>query len=779
MPQIKRERIQGHTIQRHSLPCSILATAVTLGSMASLPNAHAAAQLEEVVVTARRVEETAQTVPLAVSSFSAENLRQQGAATLSDVSFHTPNMHFTQSVGNSISPRIAIRGQNQDDIIGTVDASIATYVDGVIWARPIGANFTLSDIERIEVLRGPQGTLFGRNTTGGAIQVFTTDPQFGNSGRLVTTAGNYAQRNVHAMGNGVLIDDKLAVRATYDSQRSDGWQDNTIGDFDQAQQDSQNLSVKALLQASDDLQFLFKVERMESDFTGPGAKMTAAEGAPVILGLDAVAALSGFTDSSANYINDDYRNITDGVKPNTDFSGRGFSLKTTWDISAAVTAQLILARRTLDYSTAFDIDGTPYQILATRTFLDNYAQNSAELLLQGEALDSKLSWTVGFYDFAERGDDGSMTLLPSGSGISNVAFGEIDNSSQALFSQGNYALRDDLTLTLGLRYTEEHKGLDSYNYAGAESDPDTFLYCAIPTSITGNANPFDSTGCQANFERDDNSWNYTFMLSYDISASSMTYFRTGSGFRSGGHNERGGSLVPFDNTVAALASFDSFDPEEVTEYEIGLKSDWFDRRFRSNFALFYSQYENIQRSQLVPTAGGAVATLIQNAAEASLYGLEAELTLALSDNLTAGLNLGVTEASYDKYESLDPGTGAIIDRSDEEFVSTPDRTASVWAQYDLQLAESMVILRTDYSWSSAHTTYAGLRQDGIDTPAQGLLNARATWEYSDALSLALWSTNLTNAEYRVAGLSFYDSYGYGLGIGNEPRRYGLTLDYRF
>src|SRR5690606_33156376 len=226
--------------------------------------------------------------------------------------------------------------------------------------------------------------------------------------------------------------------------------------------------------------------------------------------------------------------------------------------------------------------------------------------------------------------------------------------------------------------------------------------------------------------------------SYNLSPGKLVYFKTATGFRSGGQNLRGGDAFNRDSE-ATIASFRDFAPEEVTEYEIGFKADWLDSRLRTNIAVFYDEYEDIQRSTMI-LAGGAPVSVVSNAASGTIQGIEAEITGVLAEGLQAGATFGWIDAKYDEYMDLD-ATGNPVDRSGEPFANTPKRSASLWSSYSFDLPLGTALLRADYSWKDHLYTYATADTTGSDTPAAGLLNARAQWDI-DNLTVALWGKNI-------------------------------------
>ncbi|MFA5495623.1 MAG: TonB-dependent receptor [Porticoccaceae bacterium] len=755
--------------------------AICLGASGVLAAIPAQSQvLDEIVVTARKRAESMQDIPVAVSSFSGDSLKSLGAADISDVSFHTPNMIFTTSMTSDSTIKPSIRGQAQNDNVSTLDQSVGIYIDDVIWTRPIGANMNLADIEQVEVLRGPQGTLFGRNTTGGAVLVSTKNPVFHREARVGASIGNYNSGDYNLMINAPLIEDKLAFRLAYDVQKRDGWQKNTISGHETGQKDIENIIAKLLFTPRDDLQFLLKLDRNEGDYYIRDQVVTYFDtetGAPAYGGADPIAIFSGGQESMADYVSTDYkRPSTDPAnKPLTQWRHQGISLTSTWDVTSDIAIKAVGAYRELDEWTAnHDYDNSPYPILTVSIGLEGHRMWSGELQITGSSLNDRLNWTAGLFAFEESGLDNSISDF--GAEFRQNTRADIENDSQAFFAQADYRFNEKLTATLGLRYTEESKKMTSMNRAISSADGG-FLFCFVPSIFTGVADETDEAGCRADFKRKDDSVDYSFMLTYNFSPDKMGYFKTGTGFRSGGQNLRGGILADRDSLVS-LQSFRDFAPEEVTEYEIGIKADWLNSRLRTNIAAFYSDYQDIQRSTLIAVPGGAVATVVSNAAEGSIQGIEVEINGIITDNWQAGATLGWIDTEYDRFDDFDQ-VGNPVDRSGEPFPATPEYTYSLWSAYVLDVTVGSVTARADYSWHDKHYTFATGRTTGSDTPAEGLLNARLQWDLSTNFELALWARNITNNVYRVYGLELFDSYGYATGIGNVPRTWGLDFTYHF
>lgn len=761
--------------QRRLLPAALLAL------LHPTPEAFAQARsmaLEEVIVTARKRAESVQDVPIAITSLSGEDLQVSGVARFDEVTFHVPNMVMTTSPGNGGSPRFAIRGQTVGDVVGTVDQAIGTYVDDVFYARPAGTNINLSDIDRVEVLRGPQGTLFGRNTTGGAILIHTKDPHHDFAFRVGGGIGNYERRTWNAMVNAPLLKDKLAVRIAVDASRHDGYVENPITGVDVHDEDVISGQVKLLFEPTDNFRALFKHAYAESDHRGFEQKLVGARnlrGQP----FDYVQMLSGFTDAYANYLDDSERTY-ENIIPQTQLQANTSSLILDWDLGA-FAVKFIGAYRTTDTGGLWDLDGTPYPIAYTDGYQLGGDQASAELQFLGDAFDSRIEWIVGLYAFKEDGSDTNTTpvfvpaqdLGPLGTlpvtAYSNTD-GDYRNESQALFGQLSWEATDSLTLTLGLRYSDESKELVSRNNT-----------MVVPTTVpiqiqqcNVNAAYRSGTECRGELDRSDDSVDGNFMVEFQVNPDLLVYGKYSTGFRSGGINIRGVDTVQFAEV----------DPETVEEFEIGLKGDFLNRRLRVNFAAFYDDYQDIQRSNIrpSPTNPNATQNVTVNAASATIYGAELELTAALTESLQAGISGGYTDASYDDFEDqiFVGGVPVTVDRSDESFIGTPEWTFSAWTSYVVNMPFGPLTLRADYSWHDEYQSFLSTDTLGMVTPAKGTLNARAMVSVlGERLDVALWGKNLTDERYATAAINFYENWGAGVAVYNEPRTFGVDVTYRF
>ncbi|MET0164014.1 MAG: TonB-dependent receptor, partial [Vicinamibacterales bacterium] len=549
-----------------------------------------ATQLETIVVTARKRTEDIQSVPISVTAVSGTDLENQNVRTVGEVVLTVPNMSVTSGSNSATAPTYTIRGQVQNDTTAAVDPSVGIYVDGVYWARAHGSNAALLDVSQVEVLRGPQGTLFGRNTTGGAINMTTNDPNFdGFSGSGSVGFGNYDQFDFSGVLNMPITADRLAARIAVNQQQNHGWIKDEVTDERYSRSRQWIGRGKLLFTPTDALSFVLSGEYFDYDGGAPVEQLAfilppnavGPNGAP--LGLGAIEALleSGFTDNGQRHVVDDDSDAIDRIS--LDRPDRTWTESQTYSLRGALdtewgTLKSIVAYRKVDTSSKLDLDGTPYEIFNVTFNESNVDQWTGELQASGLALDERLNWTVGAYYFTEDGVDqtaaqtvtailGNRAASPSGSFI--------ENDSYAGYAQGTYRLTDAWSLTAGLRYSSDERHKRQFQDIANPANP------ICPAGTT----PRSSGRCEAAFKRTDSDWSYTFGLDYQFTPDILGYVKTSRGYRAGGFNTRGGADLPGGG---------AFGPETVTDYEVGLKSEFLDNRVRLNLAVYYSDYRDIQ-----------------------------------------------------------------------------------------------------------------------------------------------------------------------------------------
>lgn len=738
--------------------------------------------LEELVVTARRREEGLQSAPIAISAFSGETLDYRGVTRLDEIVSFVPSLTLENNPafgGSSNSAAIFLRGVGQKDFLPTTEPGVGLYLDGVYIARSVGGILDLVDIERLEVLRGPQGTLFGRNTIGGAINVTTVkpDPNEAFGGKVSAAIGTDDRLNLS--GSVMLpISDTFAARASIASFTQDGYVDRTdgtdLGDDDTvtgrvafAWLPNERLRVDVAADVTKDRENGPAMELLGIDFTdlsqlnglvaavpppmafihnittaatGPGMPCAATD--PMGNGVNFNPASPNCYDS--RYIGADGEN--EGTAPtfsNTDIWG--VSGTVAYELSDNLTFKSISAFRDLDSEFARDGDHSPHRI---SQFHDDLQQEqfSQELQLLGSA--DNLNWILGAYYFTEEGDnvntlDFTVSNFQSG--------GEFDNEAWAVFAQLTYDITEQLHLTVGGRYTEETK----------KFLPQQIVFQNYYAGISGQVPPgnplaaLDAPFLQAgtrilpNIEKDIEIDEFTPMInvSYDIDDNVMVYANYSEGFKSGGFTQR-----VFPPVVAGFTAppgtpdldlIPTYDPEFVDVYELGFKSTLLDGKVRINGAVFHTDYEDLQVQVF-----NSVAPVTQNIGAASISGLELEVQAAPGDGWLFEGSLSFLDAQYD-----DIDTGLTLIEEDFDFERVPEASGSIGVSKELSLdTAGDLVIRAD--WSFRDDTYNdAYNTQLLQTDAYHLWNASVRWtNVGGDWTVLLSGRNLGDEEYLVTGV---------------------------
>ncbi|HEY0649172.1 TonB-dependent receptor [Phenylobacterium sp.] len=754
------------------------------------------AQVEEIVVTARRTEESLQRTPVAVTATTGAALERAQITRVDQLQNIAPGLVIQPAVAQPGSAAFSLRGQSSPDGLIGVDQAIGVYVDGVYVARSSGALFNFVDVERVEVLRGPQGTLFGRNTTGGAINLVTKKPVGEFEGMVRARYGNYDAWETTAVLNVPLMGDQLAFRGVFQHTQHDGYGFNAAFN-ESVGSDKTDFFRGSLLFAPNGkpLQVL-----LQGDYTN---RRTGGE----LIGLKSFTTtpLQGFLiglcsgpnalapcpykgpagDNLANYAlstqgKDDFYTVFNSM-PGVygDAETGGVALTIDYEITDNLAVKLITAYRRITTASLSDNDGTPYVFTGGLTQRDgNYIrqqQISQELQLSGTAMDGRLSYIGGAFYFHEGGLDKSKSysVFPISPALGyNEA--SVKNDSYAAYGQVTFNITDALRFTGGLRYTEDKRWMRRLNRAEIPGNSGTFT-CSM-ASVTLDPGVF----CQATTSRIYNYLSYTAGLDWQASENVFLYAKTSRANRSGGFNTRA--------TVGGPAV--GFDPEQVTDYEVGAKLDLFDRRARLNAAAFYSDYEDVQRNVPVVVPGSTLLSSgIQNAATAEIKGLELELTVRPTTALTLSAAATFLDTKYKSF-AIPGANGTVIDVSDTPFSYSPKEAYTLSADYNLPIGENELNLHADYAYRG--TTYSvgplvGAGLFGGTNPATnripgfGLLNAQATFKLMDErLEIGVYARNLTKKKYFQRLLALEDTaLGLTSYLPGDPRTYGVSITYEF
>lgn len=761
---------------RHALLC--LASSLALSAPHAVMAQDSAARttafsIEEVLVTARKREERLQDTPVSVTAVTAAELANRFLKDISNVADFTPNLEFSSSApigGAGNAAILFMRGVGQTDFLITTDPGVGIFLDGVYVGRSVGGVFDVMDFERIEVLRGPQGTIFGKNTIGGAISLISAKPDENFGGNAQLTIGSRDRIDINGTVNVPLIDDKLMARASFASSDQDG--------YGRRLSDGLRLGDRNSTSARGTLRWL-AAENLEVLLTADGYRQRT-DGAAITLGFaDPTAQLASLYNAFvAPQFDTQFDNRWITSDPLTTWgTGSTFSDTDVWGVAStiiwdldAVTIKSITAYRDLEASFARDADGTPMPYVESEDFM---AQNqfSQELQFSGKADDGRLNWLVGFYYFRENAwNDTNVNLAvglfdalealpgplfpggPGGAGNPvNIGLDlqmlntlNVRNRSYATFVQVSYALTDQLSVSGGVRYTYDKKQLLSSLF-----------------HVNANVYNFPPTLQKENWDNFSPKGSIEFKWTEDL----MTYASVSRGFKAGGFNGR----------PVAQDALRPFDPELVTAYEAGIKSEWFDNRLRLNAAYFYTDYKDIQLT--IATASqqtGSFIFVTENAAKGRVQGFEVEMLARPLPGLDLSGAVGYTDA---RYKRLDPGAVITLDT---RFPKAPKWNASAAAQYTWPVADLfMASLRGEYSYRSL-VFHDAVNSPGGSQTGYSLVNASVSIESMDERwRLTMFGRNLTDKIYMINGYGEAPSFGYTETYYGPPREWGVSLNVRF
>ncbi len=727
-----------------------------------------AAQVEEVTVTARWREERLQETPISITAFTQAGLQARSLTNLSQIAAFTPNLVFdpgTGDTGGSTNAQVYIRGVGQSDFLFTSEPGVGIYVDGVYMARSIGSMMDLVDVERVEVLRGPQGTVFGKNSVGGAINVITRAPAEDAGGRGSLTLGRFGRRDLFASADLPIVPGRLLGKLSVFADRREGYVARSDGE---SLGDVNALGASMKLQWSPDPAF---DARLSADYerrresSSPLTLIAVNPSAPLLaLWNGLVGGPSGAIYDGRFAPADPY--VNEGVAPqHSNLDQGGASLTADWRAGAGTLRSITAVRRQVaDFGT--DADQSPVDY-ARQNVHDHTTQVSQEVQWLGSALGERLRYVAGALHFSEQGRDlyqiqfapglyQAVEALPPGvipglGGAGNPAdvsvdydgaiTDDIDNRSEAVFLHADLQVTDRLSLSGGLRQTWDHKD-----------------YHARFDRLASGVTAYDVSPSQ--------SWRAFTPAAdaeYRWTPELMTYVSAARGYKAGGFNGR---------AETAFVAQQPFAPEYVWTYEAGLKSAWFDRRAVLDLAVFHSDYTDMQLTSL-GVDGGFPVILVQNAGAARIDGFELEGTAVPWPHLRLNFGLGHL---HGRYTELAPTVVGVTLSS--QLAKTPAWTFNLGAEQDLETALGRVTARADYAYRSKVQNTA----DNVEILAQkgfGLLQAQLTLAPKrGSWSMTAFGSNLTDVRYITNGLSALDSVGLATVAYGRPREWGIRLDYR-
>ena len=767
---------------------------------------------EEIIVTARRTEENLQFTPIAVTAITARGMEARGFQDVADITRITPNLVFDTASpvsGNPAAPSVFIRGVGQLDFTINADPGVGIYVDGVYVARSVGGLVDLLDLERVEVLRGPQGTLFGRNTIGGAIQLVSKKPQFDDvDGYATGTVGTSGRFEFQGAVN-IPLSETVAVKFSGLKKQQDGYIINALGQ-DLGDDNSYSLRGQIRFTPSDHLDINLSVDYTEGDEngaanvaltgypngalpyrfnTGPNFGCNAPDAGLTFLpnrnldtstasystyiahvdanpdscfGLNALASEEGTTNSNLPSL---AQNKIFGTSATIEYSRGEISLKS------------ITAYRAMDAKFQRDSDHTQFHIFDTINH-QNQDQFSQEINLSGQH--SRFNWLGGFYYFKENAQGDTNIILPAGSRallIRGIFDNRVENRNWALFGEATYEVSDRFRLTGGVRYTEEDKLYDTnqfFGFTGSEASPiyDPEGYDIVtPADYSGPVLVTLVDDPNAEISISDTTIRLT--VAYDVSDKTFVYGTYSQGFKSGGFNPR--YLAP-----TGLGNADTsddlrairYDPEFVEMFEIGAKFS-IGSNFRLNVAAFTTDYTDVQVSASTATSNGARVT--SNAAKATIKGLEAEMLWIPSSNFVVEASMGILDADYKEF-------GATVDFAclpSCKLPRIPSLTASLGFSYNFGMKNgASLVPRLDLSYKSAVEGDAN-NAPQIEHPSQNLASASVAFNSAnDAWTVSAGVSNLLNEDYVVSSNN-NPRLSYSEVVFGRGREAYMSLKYRF
>ena len=743
--------------------------------------------LEEIIVTAQKKAESLQEVPVAVQAFSSEDIQEAGMNNANDLAVMTPSLHVTSN-NTPFNSRFAIRGIGTAQNDPALEPSVGMFVDGVFLGRSGLGMSDLSDIERIEVLQGPQGTLYGKNTNAGAISVTTKGPNLEEfEGYIETSLGDYDMRRVTGSASGPL-NETVAYRLSGNTHQRDGYIENTAGN-DLNDADDWNLQGKLLWEPSENLSMMLSASHVERDTSCCVPEVVLSEE------VQAQLAAQGLPQGKNDPF--DYEVAID-QEPEFKLKSDMLSLQLEYALGlGAITS--ITAWSDYSYTQVSDLDASQLDILSSsQTF-------SGDSISQEFRLDSKIDdnveYQLGLFYYQQTtqrgeagdaftyGDDidtvlGEVFLRPLVEGI-NPALGRFvpalassyvqpgdtitgqsvwDNDTLALFGQATWHLQERWHLTAGVRWTEEEREAEllsennstAAGLASIRNPPLAGVAAGLARQIGNTFVDLSNLPIDAKLDRSSENVDWLLKAAYDIAEDTMVYASVSTGSKSGNFNGVSGTVDQRE-----------FDDETTLSYELGLKSTLLDSRLRLNAAAFLTQIDDFQSQQGDPNGPG---TIVGNEGEVEVSGLDLHIDALPLPNLTLSAGL----LYMDKYEI----TGG--DREGDKLAYVSDYTANLAATLVFPVADGTLYLRGDYMYMDDHATNSSNTEnlEAEDFNDRKLLNAKIGWR-NDNWNLSIWAKNLNDDDYATQTTSPQIYSGNTMYFLATPRTFGATVRYDY
>ncbi len=678
------------------------AFAVMISGYAAPPMAAAAEQqlmaLEEVIVTARKRPELLQDVPVAVTVFTGEALDNLVLRDIREIEGYVPNV-VIDSV--SVAPGAAslyIRGVGTQEVEKSFDPAVGVVVDGVALSFVNGSMANTFDIAAMEILRGPQGTLFGRNTTGGVINITHTRPTGELGLRYEATVGTDDRNDVDGVLNFPIIKDELAGKLAFASQNDGGQFKNTLTGDQVGNADNTDYNATLLWTPVEtfETQFIYENYEDKNDGIPLISRNSLNTDNPVNPDPDLPCLIFSACDNGE--VNKTRQDFYEPI----DFQLDAYTLEMNWEVGLG-TITSISGYRDTDENVPVDFDGTEYAFL--HVLRDQQSeQTSSELrFASNETLSEDWDFVVGIYGLKDNYqlEQNTGILQVLGPAVQQFAQTHTDHhrESYAMFGEANYNITDVWTLIVGGRWTYEEKDIYADSFAS--------------TGIADLA-PVSDVDADHSWEEFTPKIGVDYQYTNDI----LFYGIYSEGFRSGGYNARNSSA----------ADIGPYDPEYVNQYETGMKSELLDQRLRLNLAAFYTDYKDKQEEIIIPDPLLGSLTVVRNAATVTISGFEAEASWVATEALLFNANLGYLDASYDDYDADLNGDGVVTDNSNLKLRRVPEYTGGVDATYTIPIGPGTASAYTAYRYTDEYWVDASNDPRGL-VDSRGVIDVTLSYEW--------------------------------------------------
>lgn len=735
----------------------LLTSTLPLNNYALAQDQGSSFSIEEIVVTARKRAESLQETPISIAAFSGNNLEERQIDNVSQIATFTPNLIFDTSSaisGSKSSASVFIRGVGQTDFVLSTDPGVGLYLDGVYISRSIGSVLDIVDVERVEVLRGPQGTLFGRNTIGGAISVTSKKPseEFGGSASI--TAGSFDRFHVKANLNIPINENLLSSYSIARFDREGHIDRPNLGDTTGGD-DSWSGRASFLWAPKENIEVNLNIDGTTvressccNELVGVNENgfFALANNGFIFGPVPLDRSDPGFFDASDLPTKEFQDNTDQEIPSELDIFGVSLAIET--ELANGLTFKSITAYRDLESVHGRDLThSTNIQFGATIDVF-NHQQFSEELQLQGAALNNRLQWITGLYYFEEKGlniDDVNFDPV-----VHLISGGQVENDSIAAFAQATYDLNDKLSVTGGLRWTRDTK---------------RFMPMGFQFVINSSIGLPPGALLVPDDEREVVSTEVLPMLNiaYQWTDDLMVYATYSEGFKGGGFTQR---------VFPPLPELPSFRPEFVEVVELGFKSTVWNSRLRINGAVFTTNYDDLQ-----VLVQDVIAPITENAAKARIQGLELEMQALLAENFTVEVGIGYLDADYLEIDPRAVATGLTLEH---DLVNTPEWSLNASASYSVDfMGLGSLTSRIDWSYKDDYANDA-FNEPLLNQESYSLLNASFAFISNDELwSLVLSGKNLSDERYKIAGFADLITQSSAEASFGRPSEWALTVKRKF